>query len=387
MKRFENHIKQLAFLIVLGVLFIPMLQSKFKFFTERPLNGDAALVAEDPYISVERWWDGVYQQEQEAYLNENTGFRSDFIRFYNQWNFSLYNKARAKSVVAGKDGYLFEENYIKAYNGDDYLGEDKIAKLISKLATIRDSIKKDGVEVVVLLAPGKASFYPEFIPTHLQSNRSRPTNIEAFKKQLQVNGIHTLDAHTWFLEMKSTVHKEHKLYSKTGIHWSKYGEYVVGDSLIRFLSNVTGKALPYFKLNSVYKTNYLKAGDDDIYKGLNILGRLDDFEMSYPKFSIVADNRTPVKTLTIADSYYWGLFDSQMSHKIFNDGEFWFYFENRYPNFFVDPAAAKVKDANLKTEILKNEVVLIICTDANLPKFGFGFIERFFEELTEKTGK
>lgn len=381
MKQFEQHIKHLTFLGIIGLLIIPLFQSKFKFIEDKPLNGDAVLTAEDSYISIDRWLDGVYQFEQEAYLNENTGFRSDFIRFYNQWNFSLYNKVRAKSVVVGKDGYLFEENYIKAYNGTDYLGKDSVAQIIGKLAVIRDSLSKSGVELVVLLAPGKASFYPEFIPDKLKSKEKRPTNSDAFKEQLKLKGIHTLDAHSWFLDMKSTVHKEHKLYSKTGIHWSKYGEYLVGDSLVKLLSTITGKDLPNFKVTSSYKTKHLKAGDDDIYRGLNIIERLEDFEMTYPKLSINTENKTPIKAVTIADSYYWGLFDSQMSHKIFSDGEFWFYFENRYPNFFYDPAGAKVKDANLKEELLKNEVVLIICTDANLPKFGFGFIDRFYQEL------
>jgi hypothetical protein len=33
----------------------------------------------------------------------------------NQLAFSLFNKAKANGAVVGKENYLYEENYIKAY--------------------------------------------------------------------------------------------------------------------------------------------------------------------------------------------------------------------------------------------------------------------------------
>lgn len=374
MKRLSEHIKNGLFLLIIGLLFIPIIQKKFKFITLDPLEG-AFETIEDPYISKSAWLEGTFQVAQEDYAKNNFGFREILVRLYNQWNFSLYTKANSNGVVIGKEGFLYEGNYIRAQLGIDYIGADSIRKQVKKLETISDTLKRHNIDLVVILAPGKGSFYPDYFPDRYYKKRKDKTNYEEYAKQMKNARINLLDAHSWFREMKKTTHTKYKLFSKTGIHWSRYGEYIMADSLLNYLTKVTGKPFPHMKLDSLEQSKEYRGTDNDAGKGLNILWELPDYEMTYPSFHIVNKELNKTKVLTISDSYYWGMYNFGLSHDYFADGEFWYYNRERYPLTFSGPAP--VSEINTKKEVLKHNVVIIVCTDANLSRFGFGFLENF----------
>jgi nicotinamide mononucleotide adenylyltransferase len=374
MEKYERHIKNGLFLLVLLLLWLPMVQTKFKFFQVQPLKG-AVEATSDPYISKERWFSGVYQKEQEAYVKDSFGFREPFIRLYNQWQYSFYNHTSAHSVVIGRSGYLYEENYIKAHLGLDFIGEDSIRGQVDRLKTISDSLKKKNIDLVVLLAPGKGSFYPEYFPEKYDQVKKGVTNADVYKKYFKQKDIHLLDAHSWFLQMKYKEHKQHRLYSKTGIHWSKYGEYIVADSLLRYLSELRGVEFPAMKLIQEETSSALRSTDNDIWQGMNLWMNMSDYKMTYPIVQRTGEEHNQTKVLTIADSYFWGLYWMGLPEGYFSNGEFWYYFEQRYPQQFTTPSL--VNEINIRSEVEKNNVVLLILTDANLPRFGFGFLEKF----------
>lgn len=380
MKKYSGHIKNGLFLLILLVLFLPMLHTKFKIFSIQPLKGDIQ-AASDPYISKERWLSGEYQKEQDAYVKDSFGMRELFVRLYNQWNYSLYNRANVSGVIIGREGYLYEENYIKASLGLDFVGEDSIRKQVQKLKSISGWLKEKNIDVVVLLAPGKGSFYSDYFPEKYDDIKQGVTNAEVYKKYLKTEGIHLFDAHSWFRELKNTVHQERKLFSKTGIHWSKYGEYIVSDSLVRYLVHLRKSEFPKLILDSVVQSNRLRSTDNDISQAMNLTCNLPDFQMSYPYFHRERGEYNTTKVLTISDSYFWGLYWMGIRKDYFAEGEFWYYFQERYPQQFKNPSP--VKDADLMKEIEKHKVILLICTDANLPHLGFGFIDELYLKFNQ----
>ena len=357
------------------VLVLPMLQHKFKFFKVKPLNGAVEFV-ERPAFSSADWFEGTYQDKRTDYLNQNVGFRNGMVRTYNQWHFSFYNQARAKGVVIGKENYLYEENYIRAYFGEDFNGVDKIQEQVKKLKLVSDTLEKIGKHLVVLLAPGKASFYPEFIPrkSTLPMGIAPRTNYDVYSSELKKD-VKTLDLNLWFRENKGKM--PYPLYPKTGIHWSKYGEIVMADTLIKFFNNLSGVQLPALVVDSIQRKTEMWDTDDDIEKGMNLLFNIPDNKMGYPRFRVVKDDEKYSKVLTIADSYFWGPFNGGMSRDLFDDGRFWYYNEVIYPDSYESPL--NVKDIDFQKKLEENDVILIICTDANLYKFGFGFIEQAYD--------
>src|ERR1041384_6099092 len=114
--------------ILIGVtifLLLPMLLS----FIVRPkattLHG-AFYVAPDADFTFHWWFSRQFQDQKEKFLRHAFPFHDEIVRINNQLDYDLFKKARVRYVVPGKNEFLFEEAYINAYYGKDFVGEEKI---------------------------------------------------------------------------------------------------------------------------------------------------------------------------------------------------------------------------------------------------------------------
>ncbi|NQY09472.1 MAG: hypothetical protein HRT71_08150 [Flavobacteriales bacterium] len=384
MMRLEANIilKYGLYLGVLILMFLPMAQNYYGFIESKPLKGSFTKL-EDTTLTVDGWLSGNYQLTHQDYIDQNIGFRNVLVRTYNQMHYSLFDNARANQVVVGKDNYLYEENYIKAHLGRDFVGQKEIVERVRKLKKISEELKVNGIDLIVLLAPGKGSFYPEYIPDFYEPERKTITNYEGYRDEMLDTKINILDFNQWFVDMKST--SPHPLYAKNGIHWSRYGEVLVADSIIGYIGNLRNVDMPELVVKSKVLSDSAQFSDDDIERGMNLLFDIPDLEMAYPVFKIEKSKTSNPKVLTIADSYFWGIFNMSFSKKVFDKGKFWYYNKKIYPDSYEK--SLKVKDVDIIEEVEKNDVVLIICTDANLHKFAFGFIDQLYDAYKANPAK
>ena len=101
--------------------------------------------------------------------------------------------------------------------------------------------------------------------------------------------------------------------------------------------------------------------------------------MAYPELQFESDKgKQRPAVLVISDSFYWGLFNFGISRS-FNPGHFWFYNHEVYPKQLG--VERTVKQLKLLEEIARHDVVVIMATEATLPKLGWGFIESASTEL------
>ncbi len=370
-----NWIKKVLFSVIIGGLFLPIVQKKFSLVYFHKLGGAISRSEWVPF-TFDGFFSGDFQSSKEASIKADFGFNQFFIRLNNQIEFDLYGKVRAKGVIFGKEGFLFEEGYINAALGLDFIGEDSIRCQLSKLKLVSDSLKAYGVDVVVLLAPGKGSFCQEYIPDVYKSTKGIATNVNVYSQILDEFNIPTLDVNRWFLSLKDDKADYDPLFSKTGIHWSYFAENMVTDSLLNFLRSTTGNVFPSRSKIGQFKSKIALKRDGDVWEGMNLLRPFDEFELSYPSFKRVGGESNRTKVLTISDSYYWGMFYDSLSSNYFKDGRFWYYYKEVFPESYSK--FTSVDELNLKKELVSNDVILLICTDANLPRFGFGFIDEAF---------
>lgn len=377
----QTKIKQYLFGGIIILLWLPMLQASLNIFKLEPLKG-AIETFEKPEFTFETWKSGEYQKNYEKYVNNNFGFRNTLIRINNQQAFSFYNEAKANGVVIGKEGYLFEKNYLKAYLGTDYIGEKAIESQVFKLKKIQDTLEKLNKDLLMIFAPGKGTFFPEYLPDYCAKQKRSKTNYSGYLTAMKSQKINYLDFNQWFLNMKTK--SKYPLYSKAGIHWSKYGEYLAADSLIEVIGKMrkTEMTKPVLDKLEVKKVN--EKGDYDIGEGMNLFFMMDTYPMAYPTFHYEkpkSKQKAP-KVLVVSDSYFWGMFNLGISKEVFADGQFWFYNQEIYPDSYE--STKNVKDIDIQLEVEKNEVVVLICTDANLFKFAFGFVDQLYAKYYPK---
>lgn len=323
-------------------------------------------------FSIDQWFKGRYQLNTDRYLRENYGLRNIGIRTQNQLDYWLFNEANAKDVVVGKEGYLFEKNYINSYLSISFVGEKAIENQGKKLRMVQDTLAKVGKSIVTIIAPGKGYFYPEHIPSRYK-RKGEKTNYGEFMKIANRQRLNVLDLNKYFIEKKGQ--EKYPLYGKNGIHWSYYGMCIAADTIIKNLENTTSKKIGKATWTKIEKENE-RAYDYDIAEGMNLLTRLDGNKMGYPNIRFSSDSlATKLSTIVIADSYYWGMYNANFS-SVLGKNQFWYYNRQIFPDSYSTPTY--VSQRNLTKEIGDTDLFLIICTEGNLHDFGWGIVEDLY---------
>jgi hypothetical protein len=360
---------KVLFLLVMLLLSIPAIQMHTGLFHEKKLKGWFKEYKK-PEFNIKDWLSGQFQEGYNNYFENNFGFRSWFVRIHNQISFSLSGETHAAGVIIGKDLYLYELNYIKAYNGTDFLGYNAIKGKVDTLEMISDSLNKRGGDLVICFAAGKGSFYPEYFPEDYRDQRSDSTNYIIYSELIRSRNLDFIDFNQWFLDMKDT--SGYTLYPKYGIHWSEYGAALAADSLIRYIENLKHADVPDMEIEDIEISSKLKGVDYDIGESLNLIFQLSSDAMAYPKIKWNTDNKDTLKAIVISDSFYWQLFNFGVSTIAFRPGGFWYY------NKVSHPGTIDLKTLDYNGNVYDSDVVILLCTEATLDSFPFGFIKDFF---------
>ncbi len=368
-------IKKILFVVFIIVLFVPILVKSFNLISEKPLNG-AYIPAEKPILSDSTWFNGSFQEKQEKFLNENIGLHNTLVRINNQIDFSFFKKSKTEKLVIGKENYLFEDNYIYATTGTDYIGEEKIKLLIDKAKQAQDILESNGIKMLFIFAPGKANYFKEYIPDRYFINGQEPvTNYDKFTEYCEKEGINYIDFNSYFLSLKGN--SKYPLYPKAGIHWSTYGMYLCADSLTRKIEKDINKDIPEIILQDIEISDEQRDPEYDIGNLANLLFKIETYKLAYPILSYNQEGKYRPKVLVVGDSYYWNMFYSGIPSNVFKSLDF-YYYNSKY---FNGAQSVEVSSFNYFQEIVQYEYIFLLQTDGGLNNFGFGFFDKIITEF------
>ncbi len=375
----KEHTRKYLLILVMIVLLLPLIQECTNLFTEKPLSGYFK-PAKKPVAGVGGWWDGTFQDSFELFHNEQFGLRNGFVRLHNQFEYDIFKHSNANGIVTGKNDFLFEMKYITAYNGDDYIGDKAVREMTRKLKTLQDSLTKRNITLIVAFAPGKASFYPEYIPDHL-NKAGKPTNYKSLSTAFNASGINFIDFNSWFIQKKER--SAYPLFPKTGIHWSRYGSVLAADSLIGYIERKRNVDMPSVVIKSVTWSDSIQSPDDDIGQSLNLIFPVRPLLMAYPEYNFESpDQKAKVRMMVLGDSFFWNLFDIRFAPRSFESIDFWYYNSQVFHTDGRQQEMAENADNCLETET--NQVVMIIASESNLGGFGWGYIDDAYDYFVLK---
>lgn len=364
MKNSKGKYYLLSFFLLL--LWAPMVQQTFDVFTIPELQG-AFVKPDNIILTSENWFSGDYGRKKEDFIRSDFGFHAVLVRLYNQIQYSFFNQACTKNVVIGKDDYIYEDRYIDAYYGRDFIGDEAIEVRTQQVKELQDTLKNYGIFLFTVFTPGKGMYYPEFIPENKRGPRTR-TNYEAYIDAYNRNGLNYIDFEKYFIAMKDT--SRYPLYTRGGIHWTYYGEVLAIDSIIRYLHKNAGMKRTALTVNSIKTSTVPEFRDNDAASAMNILKELNRDTLAYPQLSY-NDSLKQFNFFTVGDSYYWDM-QLHFAPFLFNDSWFWYYYNKMYGwnGTTIDIEYSKPRISDIL--IMKN-VVCIFQTDAALTNLGWGF--------------
>lgn len=348
------------------LMLFPMLKG---IFSTPSANKKASAKERPPAFSLTTWFNGEFQDSEERYLKKYWIFRDYLTKLHNQVDLVFFNKINVRGFQMGKDRYIFAQEYLDSYLGKDYVGEDSVRTILTRLKVVQDTLKKKNIDVVVVYAPGKATYFSELVPDKYgKPGKVNLTDFLSISKEL---GLNYIDMSAWFLDMKKTT--QYPLFPQYGHHWSYYGECLAADSLIKYISKLRNTQLPAWGWSDIQLKDTLLVRDADIMAKMNLLTAMKTFPMAYPRLRIA--QKSPINNtnvLSISDSYYRGFQYLGVMEYVFGHGTYWYYYNKVWSG--QENGTREVWEFDLKKEIEKSQVILLLAADANLQNIGFGFI-------------
>jgi len=369
-------IKFFLFILIFIVLLLPVLQKIYPIIKLNQLGG-AFTPMEKPVFSTADWFSEKYQQQYNKYLEENIGFREFFVRLHNTIEFYIYNKANAEGTIVGKKGYLFEEDYILEYIGRHFIGKNTINKKLERIKFLQQELKsKKNIDLVVVFEPGKASFYPEYIPDAYNPQQKTISNYDYYTQRCNELGIKYIDFNRYFKSLKKT--SEYPLFPKYGIHWSEYGAILASDSLIKYIEKTRNIDLPEMNWSKIDVSRKFRGIDYDMGNAMNLLWELPHSPMAYPEVKFInKPHQTKPSVLVIGDSFYFSIMGYKIPDNVFNNASFWYYNSKIYPDSYFSPKT--VEQINLKEEVEKRDVVFLMITERFLYTAFWNFSDNLYK--------
>ncbi|MBN2668916.1 MAG: hypothetical protein JXR60_06790 [Bacteroidales bacterium] len=356
-----------TYIIIIFAFVIVFFQGLTRLINENPLGGSFQ-TADKPVISVSGILSTDYQSSIEEYLKGHFGFHNTFIRINNQIDYSLYQISNANKVVIGKNDILFEDYYISSFLGKDFVGKEAIKNNISNFARLKQLFKKKGIDLFLVIAPGKASYFPNQFPSQFDSEtKSEVTNYTQTVSELKNENILYLDLKQFFLTSKDN--SIAPLFPKQGVHWSSYGSILAADTILKFVEKETNQPINTISIKEGFWSNDYTGTDYDIGESLNLLWKNNNEQLYYPNVSFKTLN-TKKKAIIIGDSFVNSFFKTYpvFQNAFDSTSTFWYYNQQ-----ILYPTEQSLETLNKVDEILKSQIILIIFNEQNIGNFDYGF--------------
>lgn len=367
---------KILFTLLFGILFIPLTLSIFKVdVIWKQLEGSFVL-AQKPSFNSDVWFSGTYQEDYNKYINDNLSGRDFLVRIYNQFRFDLFDITNANGILLGKDNVLFQDFYVDALKGLDRVDSSVVTNDVKEFKALQEALRKINKSLILVIAPGKASFFPEYLPDSIKINNDSLSNYSQYTQKLLEKEVPFVDLRNFLLSKKRE--EKYPLFPRCGTHWSGYAVTLVMDTLAKFIEKESGVNLINFKSeNGVVTNREMRFTDDDIGKAMNLLVPINNWTMKYPNVVFEKNsNKKKPSILTIGDSFtqsFWGFYP--YFSELFNEkSRYWYYnkvigWPDSLQSKYID-----VHSLNLYEEIIQRDIVMIVTTEQNLKSFGFGFV-------------
>ena len=374
MKRNEN----IWVIVVVAILCTPLVLDVVKLKKPHPLNGETTELPK-PNLSFNSLYYSHYTDSLNVYLKTNFTLRGMAIRTMNQIDYSLFNETHARSVLVGKEGYLFEENYIKAALGLDELKSTQVDSIVVSLKSLS---VESSTPFFIALAPGKASYFSEYIPDsyvelsdtllHNSSYRFWSSNVSNSPE------LHLVDLYNHFIDRE-------EVFPKNGIHWCEWSQIeafnLIADSIASVFNDSISPAK--FVIDKEYRSTKMEGTDEDIERGLNLWQNIPDLERTY--YNVSWDEKVEEekpRILLVGDSYAWGIVNRGVLRHGFKESEFWYYNQVVHGPKYLDTdlfgeKPNTVHNISSREDLINTlrefDAVILLSTDANLFRFPFSF--------------
>lgn len=197
------------------------------------------------------WLDGANSKAIEKTYDESLPVTDPAIDAWNRAGFAVFGEGR-KGVLAGTDGWLFSAEEFEKSDGF----QDNINANLAYIASVRDTLAKQKIQLMVIALPSKARVYRAHLgryefPLHWQAQYDK---MMAFMAQEKIPAVNVLSVF-------SKAPAQEELFLKTDTHWSPDGARRVAQAVAAQASS----AFPYLSFDA--RAFRMIPGGEENYEG------------------------------------------------------------------------------------------------------------------------
>jgi hypothetical protein len=371
-------------------LLLPVAQMICPFLNDPPLSG----VEPDtrPIVwSVGGWLDGSLATTLDQRVRRGIGFRPASVRVVNQLRLALDLPdclGTEHKVVMGKENWLYERIYLPFYQDPrPMMTDDDRRQLVAELKALQEKLAARGTTFVLVISPSKCEVYPEYLPDEVVAARvpyEGRTDYQSCVEELTAAGVNFIDGPAIFRRCKGEVDQ---LFSRTGVHWSYHGAFLVWRELLAKVNEVSDLRLP---IPELVGTEYARArhADHDLGRLINAYvvpgGRP---RLPYP---VVKADPLPFHDrpnfLFVGSSFCWTLMDSLYVSQSAREVDIFYYNRThyrtpdgdrpRYPGQVferVPVCSLEEESPDWRRALMQKDVVVMEMIEFGFVKKGWGF--------------
>lgn len=368
--------------ILFACFFLVLLTEQLQFFYKRiypqPLQG-VTIPVNKPKLTADNWISGRFQEQFMKHYEQNLVLHPWLIRLRNQISYSIFDEINTGEIEEGKNNFLYERGYIESYLGKTATSEDVLVQKALKLAYVQQELKKHNVDLIFLIAPGKPSILPEYLPSKYDQIKKEKNNYDVFSEQLKKQKINHIDITDYFLKLKPTIN--HPLFTKCGVHWSMYGSTLAADTLFSYMEKIRNIDLPERFVVGGKESFIPLSTDADLGELMNLMKDPPSDKMYYP-YIFFQKNSKNVKpnVLFIGDSFIWSWFGFyDYIPNMCNDKSAYWYYNHEIGWSLQIPSKTLITDLDLKEQTLQRDFIVIETNEYGLGNPGYLFIDKMFD--------
>jgi hypothetical protein len=297
-RRFQ--LKRLPVILGATILFVPWfflmwnatvggLLPRLRFESKHSVVG--AQPEELEALSLESVWSGHFQKSASKAVGTLTLVYKPSIRWKSQIYYSLLSTSGSSSIVIGRDGELFDLNYVQEYCGRDTRRLiPQAEEWAAKIAWLQSFYETRGKVFLYVNTPSKPAVYPDYLPAGYKcpaAQTDRLGKLEIYRSILERHHIHYIDAATLTAQTRGRYPID--AFPRGGNHWTVLGASLAAQAITQAVNRQHGsQLLTPFKFS--WQISYDPLGwDKDLLDLLNLRWPREH----YPVPALTFDSRAP----------------------------------------------------------------------------------------------
>ena len=157
-----------------------------------------------------------YLKQLGEYFEGHCALRQEMVTGYSYGTTKVFRTSSSKSVIYGKNGWMFYTDTLGDYTGSDIMSEREMFDAVRTLKLIDRYCKANGIKFYFVTAANKNSLYGENMPYYYKKS-DKPGNRVLLGEKIRAEGINYIDLYDAFKAENKV------LYHKTDSHWTNEG--------------------------------------------------------------------------------------------------------------------------------------------------------------------